>query len=210
MYEYEFYLWKAIEESDRKEDFMNRKREERKQGRKDKRTNFWMFICLIFCFIVLIFSFVDALHEDEPVEVVEQSVQYSQTSVRGDNIPASGYSSIELLKAEGLYEESEVVYTHSATFKVTHYCGCSKCCGKWSSGSESDAVGAKGTKLKAYQSIAVDPKVIPLGTILHDSTGKQYVAEDTGSAINGYRIDIFTGNHQEAKELGVKEIELYW
>ena len=207
MYEYEFYLWKAIEESDRKEDFMNRKREERKKDQKDKRTDFWMFICLIFCFIVLIFSLVDALHEDEhvePVEVVEQSVQYSQTSVRGDNIPASGYSSLDMMIEDGEYPENRAI------FKVTHYCGCSICCGKWSSGSESDAVGAKGTKLKAYQSIAVDPKVIPLGTILHDSTGKQYVAEDTGSAINGYRIDIFTGNHQEAKELGVKEIELYW
>ena len=207
MYEYEFYLWKAIEESDRKEDFMNRKREERKKDQKDKRTDFWMFICLIFCFIVLIFSLVDALHEDEhvePVEVVEQSVQYSQTSVRGDNIPASGYSSLDMMIEDGEYPENRAI------FKVTHYCGCSKCCGKWSSGSESDSVGAKGTKLKAYQSIAVDPKVIPLGTILHDSTGKQYVAEDTGSAINGYRIDIFTGNHQEAKELGVKEIELYW
>ena len=204
MYEYEFYLWKAIEESDRKEDFMNRKREERKKDRKDKRANFWMLICLIFCFIVLIFSLVDAFHKDEPVEVVEQSVQYSQTSVRGDNIPASGYSSLEAMIEDGEYPENRAI------FKVTHYCGCSKCCGKWSSGSESDAIGASGTKLKAYQSIAVDPNVIPLGTILHDSTGKQYVAEDTGSAINGYRIDIFTGNHQAAKELGVKEIELYW
>ena len=106
MQEYEFYLWKEIEESDRKEDFMNRKREERKQDRKNKRTNFWMFICLFFCFIVLIFSLVDALHKDEHVEAVEQSIQYSQTSVRGDNIPASGYASIELLKAEGLSEYS--------------------------------------------------------------------------------------------------------
>ena len=207
MYEYEFYLLKEIEENDRKEDFMNRKREERKKDRKDKRTNFWMFICLIFCFIVLFFSLVDALHNDEhvePVEVVEQSIQYSQTSVRGDNIPASGYSSLESMIEDGEYPENRAI------FKVTHYCGCSKCCGKWSSGSESDAIGANGTKLKAYQSIAVDPKVIPLGTILHDGTGKKYVAEDTGSAINGYRIDIFTGNHQEAKELGIKEIELYW
>ena len=108
------------------------------------------------------------------------------------------------------YEEDSYGRYYWFKASCTAYCGCSKCCGKWSSGSESDAVGAKGTKLKAYQSIAVDPKVIPLGTILHDSTGKQYVAEDTGSAINGYRIDIFTGNHQEAKELGVKEIELYW
>ena len=143
MYEYEFYLWKAIEESDRKEDFMNRKREERKQDLKDKRTGSWMFICLIFCFIVLFFSLVDALHKDEPVEVVEQSIQYSQTSVRGDNIPASGYSSLEAMIEDGEYHENRAI------FKVTHYCGCSKCCGKWSSGSESDAIGANGTKLKA-------------------------------------------------------------
>ena len=204
MYEYEFYLWKAIEESDRKEDFMNRKHEERKQNRKDRRTDFWMFIALIFCFIILICSLVDALHNDEPIKDVEQSIQYSQTSVRGDNIPASGYSSLEMMIEDGEYPEN------SGLFKVTHYCGCSICCGKWSNGSESDTIGAYGTKLKAYQSIAVDPKVIPLGTILYDNTGKQYVAEDTGSAINGYRIDIFTGNHQEAKELGVKEIEFYW
>ena len=208
MYEYEFYLWKAIEESDRKEDFINRKMEDRKKDRKDKMTDFWMFICLFFCFIVLIFSLVDALHEDEPIEPVE--VVVDDGSLPGDHTAASGYASIELLKAEGLYEEPEIVYTHSATFKVTHYCGCSKCCGKWSSGFEDKATGALGTNLKAYQSIAVDPKVIPLGTILHDSTGKQYVAEDTGSAISGYRIDIFTGNHQDAKELGVNEIELFW
>lgn len=204
MNEFVYYLWKATKENNQKEDFMKRKREERKQDRKDKRINFWMSVCLLFCFIVLILSLVDAFHEDEPIDVVEQSIQYSQTSVRGDNIPASGYSSLEMMIEDGEYPENR------AMFKVTHYCGCSKCCGKWSSGSEDIAIGAYGTKLKAYQSIAVDPNVIPLGTILHDGTGKQYVAEDTGSAINGYRIDIFTGNHQEAKELGVKEIELYW
>ena len=119
----------------------------------------------------------------------------------------------------GYLEEGKVVYCetpiseqpkHSATFKVTYYCGCSKCCGKWSSGSESEATGAAGTKLKPFYSVAVDRKVIPLGTILTDENGNEYKAEDTGGAIKGNRIDIFTGNHQEALNQGVKEITFYW
>ena len=99
----------------------------------------------------------------------------------------------------------------SAKFTVTHYCGCVTCCGSWSSGSESDAVGAAGTKLTPYYSVAVDTSVIPLGTILHDADGNEYKAEDTGSAIKGYRIDLFIGNHAEAIKLGVKRnVTLYW
>lgn len=117
------------------------------------------------------------------------------------------------------YENGKAVYCetpiqeqpkHSATFKVTYYCGCSKCCGTWSSGSESEATGAAGTKLKPFYSVAVDRKVIPLGTILTDENGNEYKAEDTGGAIKGNRIDIFTGNHQEALNQGVKEITFYW
>ena len=110
------------------------------------------------------------------------------------------------------YEEDEDLsteYISIGTFKLTHYCGCRKCCGKWSSGSESDASGALGTKLTPYVSIAVDKSKIELGTVLYDSDGNKYIAEDTGSAIKGNKIDLFVGNHNEALKLGVKEIELF-
>ena len=100
--------------------------------------------------------------------------------------------------------------TNTQTFTATYYCGCSKCCGKYSDGYEGIAYGAKGTLLTPYYSIAVDPKVIPLGTILSDNLGNQYEAVDTGKAIKGNKIDIFTGNHQEALNLGKKEITLIW
>lgn len=100
--------------------------------------------------------------------------------------------------------------SNSATFKVTHYCGCSKCCGSWSSGSESVAYGCKGDKLVSNYSIATDTKVIPYGTLLYDSEGNEYMAQDTGSGVKGYHIDLFVGDHQEALNMGVKEIELYW
>lgn len=128
-------------------------------------------------------------------------------SLPGDDTYASGYASLQsLIDNEGL----DGLYENKATFKVTHYCGCSKCCGKWSSGSDENAVGCLGINLTPYHSIAVDPKVIPLGTVLYDIEGNEYVAQDTGTAIKGNRIDLFVGNHQEAINLGVSEMVLYW
>lgn len=95
-------------------------------------------------------------------------------------------------------------------FTITHYCGCSVCCGKWSSGSEDTAYGCKGDKLTPYYSIATDPNVIPYGTIVHDQHGNEYKAVDTGSAIKGNKIDLFVGDHQEAINLGIGTIYLYW
>jgi 3D (Asp-Asp-Asp) domain-containing protein len=48
-----------------------------------------------------------------------------------------------------------------------------------------------------YQSIAVDPHVIPLGSRVYipayrrDGYGGWFVAQDTGGAINGHRIDVY-------------------
>jgi 3D (Asp-Asp-Asp) domain-containing protein len=51
--------------------------------------------------------------------------------------------------------------------------------------------------LNYLQSIAVDPNVIPLGSRVyipaysHDGHGGWFVAQDTGGAINGHRIDVY-------------------
>jgi 3D (Asp-Asp-Asp) domain-containing protein len=51
--------------------------------------------------------------------------------------------------------------------------------------------------LRYYQSIAVDPGLIPLGSRVyvpayrHDGHGGWFVAQDTGGAINGHHIDVF-------------------
>lgn len=87
-------------------------------------------------------------------------------------------------------------------FKITHYCACMKCCGK------TDGITATGTKATANRTIAVDPKVIPLGSkvIIDD---QEYIAEDVGGAIKTNRIDIFVNDHQEALNLGVKHSEVF-
>lgn len=86
------------------------------------------------------------------------------------------------------------------TFTATAYCNCRKCCGKWADGKT-----ASGTTPEQGRTIAVDKKVIPLGsTVLVD--GVEYIAEDTG--VRGKHIDIYFDSHSEALEFGVKKVEV--
>lgn len=63
--------------------------------------------------------------------------------------------------------------------------------------------------------IAVDPRVIPLGTNVYvesmDRTSDYgfAIAEDTGSAIKGYRVDLFIGNNSAAMRYGRRNVRIY-
>lgn len=98
-------------------------------------------------------------------------------------------------------EESNLVSL--GKFKLTAYCSCSKCCGKWA-GSPM----ASGVMPKANHTIAVDTSVIPFGTKVMIN-GKTYVAEDTGSAIKGNKIDVFFDSHSKALNFGVRYAEVF-
>ena len=82
-------------------------------------------------------------------------------------------------------------------YKVTAYCPCSKCCGKYANG-----ITAVGTKAKAGKTIATDKK-FAFGTKLKIN-GKVYTVEDRGGAIKGNRIDVYMNTHAEALAWGVK------
>lgn len=60
--------------------------------------------------------------------------------------------------------------------------------------------------------IAVDPNVIPLGSIcevwIDGELFGVFAAEDTGGKIKGKRIDILMDTIEQAKEFGVKEAEV--
>lgn len=57
--------------------------------------------------------------------------------------------------------------------------------------------------------IAVDPKIIPLGTKVFIPGYGYAVAEDTGSAIRGHKIDIAFDTVAECYQFGRKNIEIY-
>ncbi|WP_425060080.1 Cell wall-binding protein YocH [Sporomusa carbonis] len=61
--------------------------------------------------------------------------------------------------------------------------------------------------------IAVDPRIIPLGShvlIKYPDGSKEYaVAEDTGGAIKGHRIDVAKWTVREAQKFGIKPVKVY-
>ena len=95
-------------------------------------------------------------------------------------------------------------------FTLTAYCSCKKCCGRWSpevTGRPSTT--ESGTHPVQGRTVAVDKRVIPLGTHLMIN-GHEYIAEDTGSAVDGNHIDVYFSSHTEARNFGMKKgIDVY-
>ena len=94
---------------------------------------------------------------------------------------------------------TEKHYKYLGVFYCTHYCPCSRCCGKGGG-----KVTASGTKPTAGRTVGVNPRLIPYGTHLKVGSYKGYVAEDTGGGIGWKHLDIFCNSHQEALRAGVQ------
>ncbi|MCL1821080.1 MAG: 3D domain-containing protein [Oscillospiraceae bacterium] len=99
--------------------------------------------------------------------------------------------------------------TSLGEFRVTAYCECRKCNGKWT-GHKLNTPTQGGSRYPiAGYTISVDPNVIPLRSVVElEGLGARY-AQDTGSAIKGNRIDLFLASHEEALEFGVKMLEVW-
>jgi 3D (Asp-Asp-Asp) domain-containing protein len=74
--------------------------------------------------------------------------------------------------------------------------------GKWA------GITAMGTKLR-HGVVAVDPRVIPLGTRLYVDGYGFAVAEDTGGAIKGKRIDLLYPTYEAAMRFGRQQVKVY-
>ena len=96
-------------------------------------------------------------------------------------------------------EDNEVQYL--GKYKLTAYCGCKKCSGKWG------ARTASGKKAKQGRTIAVDKRKIKLGSKVQIN-GKtyvaEYIAEDVGGGVKGKHIDVFFKSHKQTKRFGKK------
>ncbi len=56
--------------------------------------------------------------------------------------------------------------------------------------------------------IAVDPKVIPLGSKVHVEGYGTAIAGDTGGAIKGNKIDLFMPSKSDASKFGVRSVKI--
>jgi len=106
-----------------------------------------------------------------------------------------------------------LTYKRSLTMKSTAYDLSYESTGK-RPGDKYYGITASGTKARPG-TVAVDPKVIPLGTKLYIESldgSKDYgfaIAEDTGGAIKGEKIDLFFESSQDVKKYGVRKVKVY-
>ena len=108
---------------------------------------------------------------------------------------------LEAVLVRGEPELTQLEYL--GTFVATYYC-CERyphICGTGDGLTATGAVVEPGI-------VAVDPAVIPLGSVVVID-GEEYLAADTGGLIRGQRVDIAVPTHAEALALGVREVEVW-
>lgn len=88
-----------------------------------------------------------------------------------------------------------------ARMKCTFYTG---------SADEGGSITALGTPVTPWYTVAVDPRVIPLGSKIRiEGFNGIFYCADTGGAIKGNIIDIAVGSKSEASNLGVQYRNVY-
>ena len=137
----------------------------------------------------------------EPVdEVVQKGTKAIMVASRGGKSTAGGQSSNASLAGKRSIVMTATAYDLS--FQST---------GK-NPGDKGYGLTASGTQVRPGV-VAVDPKVIPLGTKLYIESMDGYpsygyaVAEDTGGAIKGNKVDVFL--QSGTKEFGRRQVKVY-
>lgn len=92
--------------------------------------------------------------------------------------------------------------------QVTAYCPCKKCCGP---GAKGLTASGRSISYNGGQFVAADTRVLKFGTKLvipgyANETPVQVI--DRGGAIKGYHIDLFFPTHEQAKQWGVKWMQV--
>lgn len=170
---------------------MRRDRRTREQRKADASARI-AAVCLFLAALLILFAVLTVKTTGQPYKGEPPVVE---DKLPGEDKPAEGSAVIDI--GEPLGE-----------FRLTAYCPCAKCCGKWANG-----ITATGTTSTEGRTIAVDPALIPYGATVTvyfaDGTSHTYTAEDCGGAIKENRIDVFFDDHQAAREFGVQTAYVY-
>ena len=86
-------------------------------------------------------------------------------------------------------------------WRITAYCVCEKCCGRWADGITASGKPAQGKLIAA-------PKEISFGTWIDVPGYGMAEVLDRGGSIKGHRLDLLFPTHQEALNWGVKFLEI--
>lgn len=123
----------------------------------------------------------------------------SQELVRGkqDKVVAVGTKDLALQVSRGETDSGTEFYVSSTAYTAD----CNGCSGNTATGIDLRA----NPNMKV---IAVDPRIIPLGTKVYVEGYGYAVAADTGSAIKGFKIDVFFPSNADCYRWGKKKIKI--
>lgn len=136
-----------------------------------------------------------------------------------DVVTASYIGSLNQSKNDIEYEElngsiQTIVYAkQNVTLTKEHYIPNARLtayeASEVSCGSFADGITKMGTQVCAGKTIAVDPKIIPLGSKVIIN-GHTYTAEDIGGKVKGNHIDIYMMTVNECMNFGTQYADIIW
>ena len=110
--------------------------------------------------------------------------------------------------------EGGLELTYLGEFEYTGYDPCIACCGQYAKNrpvvNGKEIVYTASGEIASNMTVAVDPNVIPLGSLLYLEGYGVKIAQDTGSAVKGNVIDIYFNNHKDAQNVGRQKGRKVW
>ena len=98
-------------------------------------------------------------------------------------------------------QRRELTLVNIGEYKLTAYCSCERCCGKWSQFNKT----ASGTTPQQGRTVACNSLDFGTEIIIN---GEKYIVEDTGNMGNNI-IDIYFNSHEAALIFGVQYAEVF-
>ena len=92
-------------------------------------------------------------------------------------------------------------------FKVTAYCPCRKCCGRWSG--DGKTASGRSIRYNGGRFVAADTGVLPFLTkvsVPGYAGGRAVPVIDRGKKVRGRHIDLFFRSHRQAKRWGSRKM----
>lgn len=130
------------------------------------------------------------VEQSQQMQLYKDALNEAQASIQENTKYKAMYECIAVEKDQLQKQVDELSKWKSlGQFTITYYWPGEDCYGKLTS---------TGAIAKEGKTIAVDPSIIPYGSIIKIN-GNEYIAEDCGGAIKGNKIDVFVERQRYQK-----------
>ena len=136
--------------------------------------------------VVCLFGVAITAGADNPLPALRATVRTAGEAVRAEGAPADEWQIVRM--------------------RVTAYCPCAKCCGRYA-----DGVTSCGHVIQPGDVFAAADRRYSFGTqmiVPGYNNGRAVEVLDRGGAIHGDRLDVFFHSHQEALNWGVRYLDV--